>query len=355
MLHTSLMYLCNILLILGVVTNSNYYVSRLKDFSQRLNNQTINKMNEDNKMLNNKRKGYKARIIDFNSYINKVVMMFRRLSSSELLELKLRVEKAESIYTQYEEIQSQLESVGFLIQPDVSVTFESQFYRSLAIAKDLICKETNKILTVTSSCDKNTQTDNSNLLQFPTIQLPKFNGSYGNWLDFREAFKYLIHSNDFIEDIEKFRYLRASMEDSAAVLIQTVDFSASNYVVAWKLINERYNNINKLVNHHMSCLFNVESIEMRSSTMLKGFIKQLDKNLRALELLGQPVKYWDIFLLYIFTSKLDDCTRREWYEFSSHSKEDSSITVDLFLQFLRTCADLIEARDITKNETDSTV
>ncbi|KAH9640754.1 hypothetical protein HF086_007325 [Spodoptera exigua] len=79
-----------------------------------------------------------------------------------------------------------------------------------------------------------------------------------------------------------------------------------------------------------------------SSVALKGLIDQLNKDLRALESLGEPVKHWDTFLIYHVTQKIDHRTYREWEEFKGRIDKESSITFDMFMQFLRTRADLIE-------------
>ncbi|KAF9412464.1 hypothetical protein HW555_009034 [Spodoptera exigua] len=71
-------------------------------------------------------------------------------------------------------------------------------------------------------------------------------------------------------------------------------------------------------------------------------IDQLNKDLRALESLGEPVKHWDTFLIYHVTQKIDHRTYREWEEFKGRIDKESSITFDMFMQFLRTRADLIE-------------
>ncbi|KAH9637863.1 hypothetical protein HF086_012136, partial [Spodoptera exigua] len=79
-----------------------------------------------------------------------------------------------------------------------------------------------------------------------------------------------------------------------------------------------------------------------SSVALKGLIDQLNKDLRALESLGEPVKHWGTFLIYHVTQKIDHRTYREWEEFKGRIDKESSITFDMFMQFLRTRADLIE-------------
>lgn len=183
----------------------------------------------------------------------------------------------------------------------------------------------------------------------PTIQLPKFSGSYENWLEFRDSFNSLIHCNDTIDEINKFHYLRASLEGPAAVVIQSFEFSASNYSVAWNVLCERYDNKRLLIQNHISALFNIDNITKESSVSLKRLIDSLNKHLRSIDLLGEPVTYWGTLLIYLVTHKLDQRTYREWEEFKGRINKEVTITFDLFLQFLRSRADLIESLEMSRS------
>ncbi|XP_045539664.1 uncharacterized protein LOC123722310 [Papilio machaon] len=156
---------------------------------------------------------------------------------------------------------------------------------------------------------------NNNIVKLPTIQLPKFSGSYNNWLEFRDTFCSLIHSNDSIDNINKFHYLRASLEGTAAVVIQSIEFSAGNYLIAWNLLCDRFDNKRLLIQNHVAAIFNIETITKESNYILKRTIDTINKNIRALESLGEPVSYWDTLLIYIISHKLDSKTYREWEEY----------------------------------------
>jgi hypothetical protein len=51
----------------------------------------------------------------------------------------------------------------------------------------------------------NESNSNSTLqIKLPSIELPKFNGSYSDWLAFYEAFQGLINENNNLTDTQKF-------------------------------------------------------------------------------------------------------------------------------------------------------
>ncbi|KAJ8970790.1 hypothetical protein NQ317_008301, partial [Molorchus minor] len=70
-------------------------------------------------------------------------------------------------------------------------------------------------------------------VKLPTIELPNVSGAYEKWLEFRDLYVSLIHNCESIEPIQKFHYLRASLEGPAAQCIKYLEFSATKYDVAW--------------------------------------------------------------------------------------------------------------------------
>lgn len=106
-------------------------------------------------------------------------------------------------------------------------------------------------------------------VKLPTIQLKKYHGNYDERLEFRDTFNSLIHSNPEISNIQKFHYLRASLEGSASQIIQSLEFSSENYEVAWNLLCDRYNNSRILINNHVKALLNLKHIRDESSSFLR--------------------------------------------------------------------------------------
>ncbi|KAL0860765.1 hypothetical protein ABMA27_009309 [Loxostege sticticalis] len=307
-------------------------------------------MSEEKELI--KRRGsFKGRLTVFTKYLEALEVP---LSDSDARELQVRMGKIESLYDQYDQVQLQLECL--VEEMDTQLTerarFESLYYKALSNAQGLLDEHTVKVRNLQKN-DRSFHTTspnahNNRLVKLPTIQLPKFSGSYDNWLEFHDTFTSLIHSNDEIDDINKFHYLRASLEGSAAVVIHSIAFSASNYALAWKLLCERYDNKRSLIQNHVYALFHLDAITKESSAVLKRFIDQINKNLRALESLGEPVKQWDTLLIHIVTQKLDHKTYREWEEFKCNLDQDSSITFEKCIQFLRR-ADLVKTLELSRS------
>ncbi|KAK9712250.1 Protein of unknown function (DUF1759) [Popillia japonica] len=189
------------------------------------------------------------------------------------------------------------------------------------------CDETREVYTTASG-----HASNSVNIKLPTIKLPKFEGKYSNWLEFRDTYESLIHTNASINEIQKFHYLRASLEGSAAQVIHSLEFTARNYAVAWEALLDRYNNNRLLVMNHVQGLFNIESISKESAESLRKIIDSVSKNLRALEQLDQPTSNWDTLIVYLITSKLDAVTLREWENYKSDKNVPNFSDLKTFLK-----------------------
>ncbi|KAH9640964.1 hypothetical protein HF086_015060, partial [Spodoptera exigua] len=302
-------------------------------------------MSEERDLIK-KRGSFKGRLTAFVNFLDS--LKDKTFTRCDVSELQLRMGKIESLYEQYDEVQLRLECIADDIKLQVSERsdFESLYYKSLSRAQNILT-DFNKDNESMGSC-KSTPGSMHKPVKLPTIQLPKFSGLYSNWLEFRDTFTSLIHTNDDIDDINKFHYLRASLEGTAAIVIKSVEFSSSNYSVAWKLLRDRFDNRRLLVQNHVSALFNIESLSKESSVALKSLIDQLNKDLRALESLGEPVKQWDTLLIYIVTRKLDQRTYREWEECKGSLDKTSPIAFEVFMQFLRSRADLIETLELSR-------
>lgn len=297
----------------------------------------------DIKALIKKRASLKAKVTQFSTYLN-VVKSCEKLSDVQLIEIEHRLNIFESLYEKYDTLQMDLEeavddsSEQFAEREE----FEKLYYVLVASARQLI-SSARKQLTGDSASEVvsgNSHTHKNSLVRLPKIDLPKFSGSYHDWLEFRDTFVSIIHNNEGIDNINKLHYLRASLKGSASLIIDNLDFRSDNYDAAWNLLCARYDNKRLLVNNHVQAVFNLNSINKESSKSLRHIVDTINKNLRALSTLGQPVQHWDTLIIYIITSKLDQVTNREWEEHRNSLTDPP--TLDIFIKFISSRADLLE-------------
>ncbi|KAH9643007.1 hypothetical protein HF086_013568 [Spodoptera exigua] len=100
-------------------------------------------------------------------------------------------------------------------------------------------------------------------------------------------------------------------------------------------------------------LFQIDNLQKESAVNLKALLDTINKNLRALESLGEPVSHWDTLLIYIITNKFDSKTYREWEEYKGCLSRDSKITFKLFITFIKNRAEILETLELSTSNKHS--
>lgn len=75
-------------------------------------------------------------------------------------------------------------------------------------------------------------------LQLPRISLPKFSGNFTEWENFRGLFESLVATKESLSNTAKLHYLKTSVTGEAALLLNNIQVTDSNYDGAWKLLVE---------------------------------------------------------------------------------------------------------------------
>lgn len=91
-----------------------------------------------------------------------------------------------------------------------------------------------------------------------------------------------------------------------------MEFSSDNYLTLWELLCSRYNNSLLLIHNHVHSIFELEQLMKETVYGLRNFIYNIQKHIRILETIKQPVNQWDTLLIFIITFKLYKYTIREW-------------------------------------------
>lgn len=314
-------------------------------------------MSDDSiKDLNRKIGALKAKVTNFNKFLND--LNIESLSEEDILNLEQRQQNYSNILSDFESLQTQLE----IIAPDDKLDelyenrneFEDQFNYLLAKSKSILLKNSMHtdvavhdssppVSSVSAqSSDSNSQNFVQNMLRdvkFPVINLPTFDGRMEKWLEFRDTYESLVHSNSAMSNIQKYHYLRASLQEGASQVIRSLELSAQNYPVAWQTLCDRYNNNKLLIHIHTKALFSLETLNKENANKLRELVDDVSKHLRSLEQLNQPVEYWDTLINFLVSSKLDKLTIREWEE---HKITHNDVTWTAFKSFLKGRADMLE-------------
>jgi len=88
--------------------------------------------------------------------------------------------------------------------------------------------------------------NNSSHIRLPTIALPTFASDTCSWLHFRDTFEALVVNNTFLCNVQRFHYHIAPLKNEAKDLISNLHITNENFLVAWQLVTQRYNNTRPL-------------------------------------------------------------------------------------------------------------
>ncbi|KAL7723919.1 hypothetical protein ACLKA6_015870 [Drosophila palustris] len=169
-------------------------------------------------------------------------------------------------------------------------------------------------------------------MKLPRISIPTFSGKFIDWPAFKEVFQARVHNCTRLNDLHRFHYLRDSLSEDAARDIQHLTLIESNYQVAWKMLEEFYDNKRVLFQHYMDVFDQQSSVQHDSSDSLKCFIQTCRSCVHSLDKLGVEKNQQTQVLVYYMLKKLPGNIRVEWEK--SLSSTQSLPTFDELCKFL---------------------
>lgn len=283
---------------------------------------------------------------------------FEKLNKDDeqaIIQLRMRTDKIEQLLEEVNEIDLEIELLdkNFV----VDLTFEDRFYDVVAQAKECLNQLNNKVKQQHSP-DNFYQNQNmfqsvpflsGNMAQggakLPNLGLPQFDGDYGKWMQFKETFGTLISKNQFLDDIQRFYYLLDSLQGDARKIVESLEITADNYRIAWELLESRFNNRPVIVHSHIKAIFDAPTLTVESFISMRNLVDNLERNLRSLKSLGEPVEYWDKLLIYVCSKQLDRTTKKQWEE-KTIDQYGGNPTLQQFTEFILNRARILENLEI---------
>ncbi|XP_071576355.1 uncharacterized protein [Temnothorax nylanderi] len=151
------------------------------------------------------------------------------------------------------------------------------------------------------------------LKHLPPIQMPPFSGLAHEWETFRDRFQALIIQNKELNNFSRMHFLSSCLTGSARDAISGISITADNFSAAWKALVTRFENKRKLIETHVSTLYNLTPITCESASDIHALRDKADQAISALKRLGRNSdQLVSDFLVYFISHKLDPATRRAW-------------------------------------------
>jgi len=125
-------------------------------------------------------------------------------------------------------------------------------------------------------------------VKLPVVKLLTFDGRTKEWKRFSETFQSMIHSNENIPNIQKFQYLITSLSGNAAKIIKSIELTDQNYVIAWEMLKQRFDDPRAIKKKHIPCLFMMPRIEKKSAAAIRSSVDYALKYLRVFKSMNLP-------------------------------------------------------------------
>lgn len=173
---------------------------------------------------------------------------------------------------------------------------------------------------------------NLSCFQLPKRKFPTFSGIITEWQGFEDLFHSILSHAPDLPNVEKFEYLKTSLEGEALSLVSHLPLTASNYLSAWEILKSRYGNKRDLARIHFQALLKKHVVKSTDSKSIKTLINSITEHSAALDNLDFVTRSWSPLLLHIFEQHLDYELRSRW---ELAVGDEHSPSLPEFINFLR--------------------
>ncbi|XP_075162890.1 uncharacterized protein LOC142235523 [Haematobia irritans] len=163
-----------------------------------------------------------------------------------------------------------------------------------------------------------TNSEFSTALRLPPCDTDIFRGGYAAWPSFRDLFSAIYINNSRLSNVEKLFHLTQKTSGEAREIISNVPLTNDGFTLAWRNLEDRYENKRMQVNEQLKTLFNLPNVSVDSSQSVQKLQRTVNTCIQTLETLGIEVKEWDPILIYLCSAKLP----RPFLEEFENSLED---------------------------------
>jgi len=165
-------------------------------------------------------------------------------------------------------------------------------------------------------------------IKLPVISLPTYDGDTCHWLQIRDTFEALIVNNSTLSNVQKFHYLIASLRNEAKDVISNLQITNENFLVAWQLVTQRYNNKRLIAMMHAKHLCQMPQAKKGDASSLRQLINHVLSHMNAIQELSLNVSVQDLILNHLMLATLDTETQREW-ELQTASRTNTPTIAEL--------------------------
>ena len=142
-------------------------------------------------------------------------------------------------------------------------------------------------------------------VRLPKLEIQKFSGKVHEFQEFWDSFSSAIDQNDELANVDKFKYLKGLLSESARSVIAGFPLTDSNYLIAVDLLKQRYAKPSMIQHAHINQLVNLTPVFNEDNVIrLRSFRDQVETHFRGLEALSVDKTTYSSIVVPVLMEKL---------------------------------------------------
>ncbi|XP_037049617.1 uncharacterized protein LOC119083910 [Bradysia coprophila] len=145
--------------------------------------------------------------------------------------------------------------------------------------------------------------------KLPKLNVPLFSGEYVKYKSFKELFQRMIGGQQQLDDCEKLAYLKGQLKGEPLRLLSALPIENASYAIAWKTLNDRYENCHLIMVQLMRKLKSGPKMERYVVESMKNITDEISESISLISNMGIP---WnedtDMLFYYIVEERIDSIT-----------------------------------------------
>lgn len=218
--------------------------------------------------------------------------------------LRHKLKRLEDYWQRFENEHEEINSVKTAEDEDEVYHFNSVYAEIRDWYETTVEFIQQKLLSMRPTVSTVNREHNGPDIKLPRIDLPKFGGSFTAWPSFKESFTKMVIEMP-ISDANKLQYLKTAVTGNALSIIRHLDILDVNFDIAWKLIQDRYNNERLLINKQIETLCQQQAVGSDALTGLRRIHDTTRECVYTLEKMGIDIVASGPFIVYHIYQKLD--------------------------------------------------
>ena len=195
----------------------------------------------------------------------------------------------------------------------------------------VIAKIESKTVANTPTTERAAPVVKSRAVKLPYLQLQKFGGNPTDWGAFWDSFSSAIHSNEELDDVQKFNYLKSYLYGNAARALDGLSSTSDNYAEAVKMLSDRFGNKQVIISSHMHKFDEIKAVRhIADLNGLRNIYDQIESNVRSLQSVGIATESYETWLTPKILGKVPEELR-----ISLMRKLEGKWNLELLLQELK--------------------